>query len=322
MRGRAAKLRLRPGRWRPCLLRHPSPSSPPASSSGHPQDRQGRPRAPVAPEDNGSGHEESRSNVRRCLRSLGPCASRRRAPQHDPDPVERAAARRRRRPEAQGDRSRHRGDRDHRRRGAATAGSTTVPAHVIYDIVRKLPDGAQVSLETTGDTGQMQIRSGRSRFQLQALPESDFPDIAAGELPHRFALAGRRPQAPDRQDAVRDLDRGDALLSQRHLSAHHRRRGPAVLRAVATDGHRLARVEIAGAGGRRGHARRDRAAQGRRRDPEARSRTASESVTIELSAGQDPRSPSAGTSVADLEADRRHLPRLSARHPAAATTSS
>ena len=41
----------------------------------------------------------------------------------------------------------------------------------------------------TGDMGQMQIRSGRSRFMLQALPESDFPDLAAGDLPHRFTLA-------------------------------------------------------------------------------------------------------------------------------------
>ena len=69
------------------------------------------------------------------------------------------------------------------------AGSTTVPAYMIYDIVRKLPDGAQVSLEMTGDSGQMQIRSGRSRFMLQALPESDFPDLAAGDLPHRFTLS-------------------------------------------------------------------------------------------------------------------------------------
>ena len=46
-------------------------------------------------------------------------------------------------------------------------GSTTVPAYVIYDIVRKLSDGAQVSLEMAGDAGQVQIRSGRSRFMLQ-----------------------------------------------------------------------------------------------------------------------------------------------------------
>jgi DNA polymerase-3 subunit beta len=43
------------------------------------------------------------------------------------------------------------------------AGATTVPAHVIYDIVRKLPDGAQVSLETTGDAGQMSsAQAGRA----------------------------------------------------------------------------------------------------------------------------------------------------------------
>ncbi|MBX9873677.1 MAG: DNA polymerase III subunit beta, partial [Beijerinckiaceae bacterium] len=66
-------------------------------------------------------------------------------------------------------------------------GATTVPAHTLYDIVRKLPDGAQVSLETTGDTGLV-LRSGRSRFQLQTLPESDFPDITAGEMAHSFRL--------------------------------------------------------------------------------------------------------------------------------------
>ena len=133
---------------------------------------------------------------------------------------------------------------------SAAGGATTVPAHMIYDIVRKLPDGAQVSLETSGDAGRCTIRSGRSRFTLQALPESDFPDLAAGDLAHRFELAGGRPQAPDREDAVRDLDGGDALLPQRHLSCTPSRTGKdqPMLRAVATDGHRLARVEIAGAG--------------------------------------------------------------------------
>ena len=63
-----------------------------------------------------------------------------------------------------------------------------MPAHVIYDIVRKLPDGAQASLETTGDAGQLVLRSGRSRFTLQALPASDFPDLTSGEFCHRFSL--------------------------------------------------------------------------------------------------------------------------------------
>ena len=68
------------------------------------------------------------------------------------------------------------------------AGETTVPAHVIYDIVRKLPEGAQVSLEMSGETGQLLMRSGKSKFFLQALPASDFPDITVGEFPNRFTL--------------------------------------------------------------------------------------------------------------------------------------
>ena len=48
----------------------------------------------------------------------------------------------------------------------AKPGATTVPAHTLYDIVRKLPDGAQIELETTGEKGLMTLRSGRSTFTL------------------------------------------------------------------------------------------------------------------------------------------------------------
>ena len=95
---------------------------------------------------------------------------------------------------------------------------------MFYEIVRKLPEGSQVVLEASGDRAVLAIRAGRSRFTLQTLPESDFPDLAAGDMTHKFTLAGRRPQAADRQDPVRDLDRGDALLPQRHLSARRRHR--------------------------------------------------------------------------------------------------
>jgi len=124
------------------------------------------------------------------------------------------------------------------------AGSTTVPAYMIYDIVRKLPDGAQVSLETTGEGGQMQIRSGRSRFMLQALPESDFPDLAAGDLPHRFTL----PAA----DLKRLIEKTQFAISTEETRYYLNGiflhtldvSGSTMLRAVATDGHRLARVEM------------------------------------------------------------------------------
>src|SRR6516164_851179 len=50
-------------------------------------------------------------------------------------------------------------------------GSTTVPAHMFYEIVRKLPEGAQVVIEASGDRAVLAIRAGRSRFTLQTLPE-------------------------------------------------------------------------------------------------------------------------------------------------------
>jgi DNA polymerase III subunit beta len=124
------------------------------------------------------------------------------------------------------------------------SGSTTVPAYMIYDIVRKLPDGAQVSLEMTGETGQMQIRSGRSRFLLQALPESDFPDLAAGDLPHRFILPAT--------DLKRLIEKTQFAISTEETRYYLNGiflhtidvLGTTMLRAVATDGHRLARVEM------------------------------------------------------------------------------
>jgi DNA polymerase-3 subunit beta len=123
-------------------------------------------------------------------------------------------------------------------------GATTVPAHVIYDIVRKLPDGAQVSLETTGDAGQMQLRSGRSRFMLQALGEGDFPDLAAGDMSASFSLAA--------SDLKRLIEKTQFAISTEETRYYlngiylHTVDGEdgTRLRAVATDGHRLARIEI------------------------------------------------------------------------------
>jgi DNA polymerase-3 subunit beta len=123
------------------------------------------------------------------------------------------------------------------------AGATTVPAHVLYDIIRKLPDGSQVSLETTGDVGQVQIRSGRSRFNLQALPDTDFPDLAAGELGTRFSVsAGELNRLIAKTQFAISTEETRYYLNGIYLHALEHD-GRTVLRAVATDGHRLARVE-------------------------------------------------------------------------------
>ena len=124
------------------------------------------------------------------------------------------------------------------------SGATTVPAHVIYDIVRKLPDGAQVSLETTGDAGQMQVRSGRSRFTLQTLAEGDFPDLAAGEMPHKFSLpASDLKRLIEKTQFAISTEETRYYLNGIYLHALEVD-GEAILRAVATDGHRLARIDM------------------------------------------------------------------------------
>ena len=66
-----------------------------------------------------------------------------------------------------------------------------MPAHTLYDIVRKLPEGAQVQLEAAGDGGQVTLRPAARSFTLATLPTEDFPATAAGDLPHQL-LARRR----------------------------------------------------------------------------------------------------------------------------------
>ena len=68
-----------------------------------------------------------------------------------------------------------------------TAGTTTVPAHTLYEIVRKLSDGAEVRLETEG-AEQMLLTSGRSRFHLACLSPDSFPDLKSGTFSHEFSM--------------------------------------------------------------------------------------------------------------------------------------
>ena len=91
---------------------------------------------------------------------------------------------------------------------AAPGGSTTVPAHMFYDIVRKLPEGTQIVLESSGDRAALAIRAGRSRFTLQTLPESDFPDLAPGEMTHKFTL-----KASDLKSALATVSDAKAVPS-------------------------------------------------------------------------------------------------------------
>ncbi len=123
-------------------------------------------------------------------------------------------------------------------------GATTAPAHTFYEIVRKLPDGSQVEIEHSADDGQLTLRSGRSKFSLACLPVEDFPVLSGGELPFSFTLAAAELKTLiDRTRFAISTEETRYYLNGIYLHAAAGQSGE-VLRAVATDGHRLARVEI------------------------------------------------------------------------------
>jgi len=122
-------------------------------------------------------------------------------------------------------------------------GATTAPAATLYDIVRKLPDGAEVELDHPGGDAQLALRAGRFSTSLMALPVEDFPSMTAGQLPHRFHLPALTLRGLiDRTRFAISTEETRYYLNGIYLHAVALD-GARVLRAVATDGHRLARVE-------------------------------------------------------------------------------
>jgi DNA polymerase-3 subunit beta len=119
------------------------------------------------------------------------------------------------------------------------AGEITVPGRKLLDICRALPEGSQISFAVSGDKAT--VRSGRSRFTLSTLPAAEFPTVDDIRSQQNLAL----PQAQLRR-----------LLEKTHFSMANQDvryylngmlleiAGP-VIRAVATDGHRLALCELA-----------------------------------------------------------------------------
>jgi DNA polymerase-3 subunit beta len=120
-------------------------------------------------------------------------------------------------------------------------GATTVSAHTLFDIARKLPEGSQVELNAS--EGKMQVNAGRARFNLATLPRDDFPVIAEGDLPTRFEL----PAATLRQiiDKTRfAISTEETRYYLNGIFLHVSDEALPVLKAAATDGHRLARVTV------------------------------------------------------------------------------
>ena len=126
----------------------------------------------------------------------------------------------------------------------ARPGATTAPAHTLYDIVRKLPDDSQIEFETNPENGALSVRAGRSNFRLGCLPTEDFPQMAGTPMPISFTLgAADLRTLIDRARFAISTEETRYYLNGIYLHAAKAGDVP-VLRAVATDGHRLARVEM------------------------------------------------------------------------------
>ena len=120
-------------------------------------------------------------------------------------------------------------------------GATTISAHTLFDIVRKLPEGSQVELSAA--EGRIQVVAGRARFTLATLPRDDFPVIAEGELPTVFELpAETLKQIIDKTRFAISTEETRYYLNGIFL--HVADEATPVLKAAATDGHRLARVTM------------------------------------------------------------------------------
>jgi DNA polymerase-3 subunit beta len=126
----------------------------------------------------------------------------------------------------------------------ARPGGTTAPAHTLYDIVRKLQDGSRIEFEENPESGVLTLRAGRSNFRLGCLPTEDFPQMAGSSMPVAFALGAAELRSMiDRARFAISTEETRYYLNGIYLHAGRAAEVP-VLRAVATDGHRLARVEM------------------------------------------------------------------------------
>lgn len=128
----------------------------------------------------------------------------------------------------------------------AAPGGTTLTAATLNDIVRRLPDGAQVSLTAIDDGARMELRSGRAKFTLQTLPLSDFPDIDVGDYSHTFTAPAKTfASLLARTQFAIPNEETRYYLNGSFVHVADAGDGTRALTAVSTTGHMLARVRMA-----------------------------------------------------------------------------
>jgi DNA polymerase-3 subunit beta len=119
-----------------------------------------------------------------------------------------------------------------------SGGSTTIPAQMFFDIVRKIPDGAILISQESPSI--LQIKSGKSKYNLPCIDASEFPNLSEGELGEEIEIeADKLAKMIDKTRFAISNDETRYYLGGLFLQAMERDSG-CELRTVATDGHRLA----------------------------------------------------------------------------------
>lgn len=125
-----------------------------------------------------------------------------------------------------------------------SGGEVTVPGRKLLDICRALPEDAEVSISQSGE--KLVLKSGRSKFTLTTLPAAEFPTVDDINAGHSVTVS---------QEVLgRILEKTHFSMAQQdvryYLNGLLLETSDNLLRAVATDGHRLALCEVALDGGK------------------------------------------------------------------------
>lgn len=120
-------------------------------------------------------------------------------------------------------------------------GSTTVSAHLLFDVVRKLPEGAEIELKLEEGGASLRLQSGRASYSFACLPALEFPSMTTEDLPCTFKIHGA--------ELSRLIDKTRFSMSTEETRYYlngifFHSTSDGFLRAVATDGLRLAQAQV------------------------------------------------------------------------------
>ncbi len=124
------------------------------------------------------------------------------------------------------------------------SGEVSVPAVTFFEIIKRLPSGSEVLMIMEEDENEITLTCGRSKFNLSTLKTDDFPIISDSDLSTNFVLSA--------DELIRIIDKTKFAVSNEETRYYlngiflHKaeRNSIQFLRAVATDGHRLAQYDI------------------------------------------------------------------------------